>query len=159
MENMSRISVLILSILFFNLGCKSQKLNSNLLGNVYSFEGKCKRWTNTYINGIRIDEVSKDSLFLRIAFGKESLYTISMIYDQNSNTFNSKTTIPFYPKEGHYRSKLNMSIKGNSVLLSFSDKEKKTCKKKYLFTYKATIIKERVRNVYYAEDGFKLCKE
>lgn len=156
---MLKIIFSFLGLLFITLECKSQRNSNDLLGNVYSFEGECKKWTNTYINGFRIEETTKDSLYVNFSFNKGLFWKLSMIYNKDSNTFNSRTTIPFYTKESHYRSNLNMSIKENYILLSYKNKENKFSQKKYLLTHKDSIINRHIRNAYYAEEGFKLCKE
>lgn len=156
---MLKIKCLSISLLILTLNSCSSQESQALLGNVYSFNGNCKISKESYINGFRIEEVSKDSLYVRFYLDKEMFLGVSMLYNKQLKEYNSKKEIPFYFRKVKSKKEIVLDFKTKDVVLlkykdSFNEYENKT----FRFKYKDSIIKERIRNPYYAEDGFILCK-
>jgi len=158
MVDMLKIKNLLIIFTTFILGsCHSQEFES-LVGNVYSFNGKCEKSKESYINGFRIEEINKDSSYVRFSFDKEIFIGISMLYDETLKQYYSINEIPIHYKKLK-KNKIILEIKSNnSILLSFKNSSQKIENIIFKFKHNTPIIKEHIRNPYYAEDGFNLCK-
>lgn len=138
-------------VLYAIVSCVPQTENEKrIVGNVYISEDM-----NSYIKGVRIDEIKADSVYIRYAFDKELFLGISM-FKVNKNEYKTNKAFHFYsPVE--FQSQINLEIiDGNRIYLRFRDENGDMKRQKYSFLYKDTIIKAKIRNPYYSEDGFIL---
>lgn len=152
------ICIAIIHILY---SCLSTKVyGEELLGNVYTKEGKCEKWTSFYINGLRIEEVREDSLYIRLQLGKEIFYPISL-KRSNNDGFISVEPVSFYSNRKTYKSFIKFKFSKNNyskIFLTFQDSLIVERKLQYIYTHKSYINSAKIRNIYYSEDGFNLCE-
>ncbi|WP_369047655.1 hypothetical protein [Tenacibaculum sp. UWU-22] len=152
---MLKVKYLFITLLVLTLNSCSSQESQNLLGNVYSFNGNCKKSQESYINGFRIEEISKDSLYVRFYLDKEIFFGISMSYNRPLKEYFSKNTIPFYSNKGKKENTVILNFKNdNIILLKLKDSSNEVKNKIFKFMYKDSIIRDHIRDPYYAEDGF-----
>ncbi len=153
---MSKIKSLVVMVSMLTLNsCFSQECKS-LLGNVYSYEGSCKRTQVSHINGFRIEEVSKDSLYIRFSLDKETFIGVSMFYNQKLKEYCSKKNIPSFSTNERI---ILIMQDSNTFFLGIQKSSEEFKSKIFTFKYKDSIIKNHIRDPYYAEDGFSLCNK
>jgi hypothetical protein len=129
-----------------------------LLGNVYTKDGKCKKWTSVYVNAMRIEEIKNDSIYVRLQLGKELFYPLSLVKSKNKASYISKKPINFYANRKTFKSSVKLTFsRNNTVFLKIKDSLGLEKTFQYIFTKKDSIDKDKIRNAYYSEDGFNLC--
>lgn len=106
----------------------------------------------------RIDSKKEDTLYLKYRLGQEAIMDIDLVKKKECNCYISLTKIPFAPK-GQIREVISLYIlSDNKLKITFNESDSL-----HEFYYSLTYIDEvnlkTNRDMYFAEQGFRLFKE
>jgi hypothetical protein len=140
----------------------AQKIEERHQGNVYVLDkivkdGKSDYSYNYPILALRIDSVLADTLHIKYLFGKESFLDADFLYGDSCNCYVSMSKILFSP-EGIGTAFVNIRLDSdkNEVELFYNGDDSNISSYTFVFSYKDKMDRKTYRNVYYAEDGYKL---
>ena len=148
--------------LFSTSSCTSQKINDAFLWNIYILENlkrdKFINYDSVFpILGLRVDNIIVDTVHVKYRFGKEIYLDADFIYNDSCDCYRSIAGVLFSAK-GNTKQIVNLKFSANLVGLSYSEQAIKR-NYQYKLSYKDKVDLTKYRNIYYAEDGFKLFKE
>jgi hypothetical protein len=165
MEVMSATKLLIILFLFLFSSCSTsgqgkRKNIKPIIGGVYVSNVLIQNRSISYdsitpILALRVDNATENTLLVKYRFGSEALLDSDFEYVKSCDCYSSKGYISFAP----------YGARRESVFLKFQSSKTLTLQYmengdnkffEYHFTYKDKVNSDTNRQLYYAEDGFKL---
>jgi len=158
LKTMAKYNLIILALLL--LSCASQKQKSIYKGGVYVadtlIQNRIQNFDSIFpILALRIDNKKNDTLFIKYRAGREVSMDFDAVYNEGCNCYYSTIKVPFAPF-GEQREFISIYFLSNEkIKISYQSQNE------YFFslTHIDKINLKTHRNIYYAEEGFKLFKD
>lgn len=158
-----RINLIVIVVLINACACFAQK-SKPVIGGVYVSEQLLeikerpipRVQRSVYpIGALRVDTIISDTLLVKYTFGLEAFMDADFEYKKSCNCYLSTWVILFTPY-GYEDAKVYLDFINPKELVFYFFKDGKKQSYKYYMTYKDKVDYKTHRNVFYAEDGFKL---
>ncbi len=153
---------LLILFLVAAMSCTSQKQESIYNGGIFVADTVIKDREQEFnhvfpILALRIDTKKEDTLLIKYKFGREALMDIDAVYNKDCNCFIFLTKLLFAPNGSVRRFASLYVLPDDKIKITFSECD--TLKEYfYSLTYIDKVNLKTHRDVYYAEQGFKLFK-